>query len=339
MDFRDFWYVACLSRDLKKNRPRAVKLLDEWVVLFRGERGQAVAALDRCLHRNVQLSRGSVQNGRLRCAYHGWLYDDAGHVVEIPAHGACAVEGRSHQARTFATREVDGMIFVRLSDASVFDEPFRSPHYGESGWRTERRVNFFENNVTNCVENFIDVPHTVHVHPGIFRKRRNQHIHVDVELSDGSVSVVYENETTNVGLFSRFLNPRGKKIEHVDRFHMPNITSVEYRFAENSRLHITSQSVPVSGDETMVYTDLTYKFGLWTPFSRPFMRALGQRVIDQDVAILANQMDTIKKYGCRFRNSRPDIVHLFIQNVRNMIDQGKDPREIEDKSTSFDMWI
>ena len=338
MSLRDFWYVGCLSKDLQKN-PLSVRILDEWIVLFRGEAGQPVALLDRCLHRNVQLSRGRVEEGKLRCPYHGWLYSDRGQVIEIPAAGTCAPQGVCRRAPSFSEREVDSLVFVSLSDTPVFPEPFRSPHYGETGWRTERRVNVFENNVTNCVENFVDVPHTSYVHPGIFRTRRNQALRVHVELSKGSVSIVYENETTNVGWFSRFLNPGGRTIGHVDYFHMPNITSAQYRFGRNRELTITSQSVPISEERTAVYTDLTYRFGFWTPFARPFVRSLGQRVIDQDLDILANQMECLRKYGRRFHNSRPDVIHAFIEQIRRMIEEGKDPREAEARSASFEMWI
>ena len=99
--------------------------------------------------------------------------------------------------------------------------------------------------MTSCVENFIDVPHTVFVHPGIFRVARD----------GGRVEVTFLGETENLGWFRRFLNPRGGVIEHVDRFFAPNLTSVEYRFGPRRHLFITSQSVPVTPDRTRVATD------------------------------------------------------------------------------------
>ena len=40
---------------------------------------------DVCIHRGAALSLGSVQDGRLTCAYHGWQYDYEGRCVRIPA--------------------------------------------------------------------------------------------------------------------------------------------------------------------------------------------------------------------------------------------------------------
>ena len=68
------------------------------------------------------------------------------------------------------------------------------------------------------MENFIDIPHTVYVHPGIFRNERRQEIEVDIVRKDGAVKATYRNETDNLGWFSRFLNPGGHEIVHTDDF-------------------------------------------------------------------------------------------------------------------------
>ena len=50
---KKYWYVACLSSELKKN-PIQVQLWDTPIVLFRDLEGKVQALLDRCSHRNVQ---------------------------------------------------------------------------------------------------------------------------------------------------------------------------------------------------------------------------------------------------------------------------------------------
>jgi len=37
-----------------------------------------------CSHRRADLSYGRVENGGLRCLYHGWLFDRQGHCIEQP---------------------------------------------------------------------------------------------------------------------------------------------------------------------------------------------------------------------------------------------------------------
>ncbi|CAJ1389680.1 unnamed protein product, partial [Effrenium voratum] len=42
------------------------------------------AALDSCPHRMAPLSIGTLDEGRLRCRYHGWAFNAAGSCVAVP---------------------------------------------------------------------------------------------------------------------------------------------------------------------------------------------------------------------------------------------------------------
>jgi phenylpropionate dioxygenase-like ring-hydroxylating dioxygenase large terminal subunit len=160
-----------------------------------------------------------------------------------------------------------------------------------------------------------------------------------VVRENGSVRVTYRNERKNFGWFSWFLNPKGVEIGHTDEFFTPNITSVHYRFGGKNHFIITSQSVPVSEDETLVYTDLTYNYGLWTLPSRPLVRWQAQTIIDQDVAILDNQMATIRKYGANFQNSPADVIHTWIESLQAEVAEGRDPRALPRRETEIKFWV
>ena len=67
------WYIACRAGDLGR-RPIRRTILGMPIVLFRGAGGSPGALLDRCPHRNVPLSMGSVEQGLLQCGYHGWRF-------------------------------------------------------------------------------------------------------------------------------------------------------------------------------------------------------------------------------------------------------------------------
>ena len=341
MGIHDFWYIAAESKQLKLKRPLSRKILDEWLVLFRDAHGNAVAMQDRCLHRSARLSGGKVNNGRIECPYHGWTYDGQGKVVAIPSEGTEDPRIGSKCARTYKTIECDGYIYVCLSENlyTVPSEPFRFTHFGESGWQTIRLIHKFENTVTNCVENFVDIPHTVSVHPGIFRTKKNQKITATVERRDGCVFVNYENESTNLGIFTSFLNPSKQKIVHTDAFLMPNITRVEYDMGTHRKFVITSQSVPQSDDQTLVYTDLTFNYGIWNKFAVPLVWLQAKIIIWQDIVILKNQMETIKKYGDRFNNSPADLIHTMIESVRSAILSGKDARLLSHKIKTIEFWV
>jgi phenylpropionate dioxygenase-like ring-hydroxylating dioxygenase large terminal subunit len=239
------------------------------------------------------------------------------------------VSGR--RTRTYETCEQDGFVYVRLEAPATPEEdvpPFRMPHWNEPGWHHVRLQNRFANNVTNCVENFIDVPHTVFVHPGIFRTARGQAISATITREGGAVTTVYEGETDNLGWFSWFLNPEKRPIEHTDQFFMPNVTHVKYHMGPRRTFYITSQSVPVEEDETLVYTDLTYDYGWVSPFIGPLVGWQSQRVIDQDIVALGQQMEVIRTYGDAFQSTPADLVHVLVESIREALAEGRDPRAL-----------
>lgn len=340
MGFRDYWYIVAESHELAAGAVLKRKILDEWVVVWRCEDGTAVAAQDRCMHRAGRLSEGTVVDGCVRCPYHGWTYDKTGEVVAVPAEGENFKRIKNRRVKTFGVREVDDFVYVRLAEEPLVDvEPFPMPKYKARGYHTIRLQNRMQNNVTNCVENFIDIPHTVFVHPGIFRTQRNQKIDATVERKDGVVFATYRNETDNLGFFAKLLNPDGHEIHHTDAFYMPNVTSVEYTFGPRRHFIITSQSVPVSDEETLVYTDLTFDYGPLTWFAKPIVRQQGQAVIDQDIEALASQMNVIRKYGEQFSNTSADIIHVFVESIRNEIAKGGDPRELAPRSKDISFFV
>lgn len=325
MPFEDYWYVVAESVELARDRVLARRVLDERLACFRDAQGAAVVLRDRCLHRNAPLSAGVVRDGRLSCPYHGWTYDGAGRVVEIPAQ---AEPLPAHCSPPYAVVEQHGYVYVRLRrDAPADVRPFAMPHWGEPGWTSLRLQNRFANTVANCVENFIDIPHTAFVHERIFRSTRGETLAATVRREGGSVHVAYRNERGNLGTWRWFLNPANAEIRHTDSFHAPNVTSVVYEIGAKVFV-ITSQAIPVGERETLVYTDLTYRFGAWNAIAAPFVRRHGQRIIDQDIAILALQGENIARYGAEFRDTPADLIHRMVDSIREAIARGEDPRTL-----------
>jgi len=340
MDYKSFWYALADSRDLRRDTVIGARLLGQSFALFRDEAGKAVAIEDRCLHRAAPLSKGHARNGRLQCAYHGWTYTGAGCVIHVPSEGPNGLNRPMRCAPTFATLEIDDYVYVRLNEAAAEDlPPFRIPHYREPGWAAIRLKNYFGNNVTNCVENFVDIPHTAFVHPRIFRVTRNERFTAQVARRNGSVLAEYRHERANFGIFSWFLNPRRREIRHTDAFHMPNVTSVDYDFGPRRRFIITSQSIPLADDQTLVFTDLTYNYGAWNKLARPIIRRQAQTIINQDIEILRHQMMTIKQHGAQFSNTAADVIHVMIETIRDELAAGRDPRRLPDKTHEIEFWV
>ena len=77
------WYVAALSKELK-DAPLARTLLGFPLVLFRCSDGSVAALEDRCCHRALPLSNGTLEERGIRCGYHGLLFDSQGKCIEVP---------------------------------------------------------------------------------------------------------------------------------------------------------------------------------------------------------------------------------------------------------------
>ncbi len=79
--------------------------------------GEVVALLDRCPHRRVPLSAGTITAAhggqRLQCSYHGWSFDGSGRCVEIPALGnATRLPGVGMSATPAAVKVVGDVVWL-----------------------------------------------------------------------------------------------------------------------------------------------------------------------------------------------------------------------------------
>src|SRR5579871_4757501 len=100
---RCYWQPVAVGEELPPgSAPLPVRLLGEDLVLFRDQRGQPGLLGIHCSHRGADLSYGRLEDGGLRCLYHGWLYDVAGNCLEQPGEPAGIPSASS--ARAFKDR-------------------------------------------------------------------------------------------------------------------------------------------------------------------------------------------------------------------------------------------
>src|SRR6202012_355104 len=81
---RRYWQPVALSAELKSDEPLAVRVMSEDLVLFRAGGAKPSLVGRRCPHRGVDLSYGRVEDGGLRCIYHGWLLAKDGRCLDQP---------------------------------------------------------------------------------------------------------------------------------------------------------------------------------------------------------------------------------------------------------------
>lgn len=287
----NYWYIACFSRELK-SKPLSRMILGKPLVLFRT--GEKPACLeDRCPHRNIALSLGRVKKDGLQCSYHGWTFGADGKCLRIPAE--CESNARP-AARSLPAVESQGFIWVFLGDkvpGPVPDFPmFSAPRWQH--WFMERE---FDGSAFQCIENFLDVPHTVFVHSGLFRTREGSDTTLSIVRNNQSVTAEFLNERQVDGLVGKLLVPAGSQVKHTDSFLMPSTTRVDYYFSEKRHFIVMSQCTPVDEYRTRVYTYMAFRFDPIAPIVRLFYAPLSSMILNQDVRVIKKQSDNIKRFG------------------------------------------
>lgn len=165
---RGAWYVAAWGKDLPIATPMAVSILDEPIVIYRTTDGRLVALEDRCVHRLAPLSLGRCEGARLRCMYHGFLYDAQGNVVEIPGQAQIPRQAR---VRSYVVTERHSWIWVWMGDVSAadaalipaavgLDDPQWILGTGQLDYAAEARL---------INDNLLDFSHLPYVHAASFR--------------------------------------------------------------------------------------------------------------------------------------------------------------------------
>jgi phthalate 4,5-dioxygenase len=112
---RHYWQPAALVDELPAKRPlKPLQLLGEELVLFRDERGRYGLVERACAHRGADLAYGRLENGGLRCAFHGWLYDAEGRCLETPAEPEGSRICEQVRQRAYPVVEKSGILFAYL---------------------------------------------------------------------------------------------------------------------------------------------------------------------------------------------------------------------------------
>jgi phthalate 4,5-dioxygenase len=119
---RCYWIPACKSSELVRDgAPVRLLLLGEKLIAFRDSAGRVGVMDHRCPHRCASLFLGRNEEGGLRCVYHGWKYDVAGHCVDMPSVPVDQDFKKKVKAKSYRTVERAGVIWVHMGFAGHDD--------------------------------------------------------------------------------------------------------------------------------------------------------------------------------------------------------------------------
>ena len=122
---RRYWTPFALSSDLPQadGPPIRVRLFGQNLVAFRDTDGAVGLLNEFCMHRGVSLALGRVEEGGIRCLYHGWKFGADGKIQETPNH--CDPRFRARlKAPAYPVEEAAGLLWAYMGPPEK-KPPFR----------------------------------------------------------------------------------------------------------------------------------------------------------------------------------------------------------------------
>jgi phenylpropionate dioxygenase-like ring-hydroxylating dioxygenase large terminal subunit len=168
MYVRNCWYVTGWSSELGAAELISRSVINQALVLYRGQDGSVAALEDRCCHRFAPLSKGRREGDDLRCMYHGLRFGRNGVCNDIPGQNFIPPKAR---VRTFPVLEKHSWIWVWMGDPAKADEKLvpsavglDDPRYTLRYGQMDYKANYLLIN-----DNLTDFSHLSYVHANSFQ--------------------------------------------------------------------------------------------------------------------------------------------------------------------------
>src|SRR5438477_157158 len=166
--FRRYWLPALHTEELPEDDcpPVRVKILSERLIAFRDSEGRYGLMDEFCAHRGVSLWFGRVEEGGLRCAYHGWKYDVTGQCLEVPSEPENSNFCEKVRLTAYPLVKVGDILWAYLGD------PAKQPDLPEFEFvqvppeQTYTSKRWQESNWLQALEGGIDSSHVSWLHSG-----------------------------------------------------------------------------------------------------------------------------------------------------------------------------
>ena len=111
---RRYWLPVAMT-DQVGDLPYRIRIMGEDLILFR-EKGEGRLGLTHlhCAHRNMSLEFGIVEEGGIRCSYHGWKYALDGTILETPCEPPASQVKKRTCLGAYPVIEYKGLAFAYM---------------------------------------------------------------------------------------------------------------------------------------------------------------------------------------------------------------------------------
>ena len=178
--FPNSWFRIATSQELSANKVIPLRYFERDLVLFRTETGTPCVLDAHCPHLGAHLGYGgSVKGNAIRCPYHGWLWDERGHCIDIP------YSDRRSAAKitSYPAIEINGLILMYYHNEGKLPT-WEIPHLAECDspkWTPLRFVHRWQarTDLQNYLDNSVDVAHLSQVHGQTFAAAQSNLVEIE----------------------------------------------------------------------------------------------------------------------------------------------------------------
>ncbi len=160
---RRYWMPVAMT-DQIGDLPYRIRVLGEDLVLFREKGGSLGLVHLHCAHRNMSLEFGVIEEGGIRCSYHGWKYAVDGTILETPCEPAGSGMKEHACLGAYPVFEYKGLAFAYLGPQDTIPPFPVLDTFVEDG---DEMIPFLIKSPCNwlqIMENAWDPYHTVYLH-------------------------------------------------------------------------------------------------------------------------------------------------------------------------------
>jgi 5,5'-dehydrodivanillate O-demethylase len=209
---RRYWHPIAAAQEISDERPtKFVRVLGEDLVIFLDKSGRFGLIADKCAHRSASMVYGRVEERGISCAYHGWLYDCDGRILETPPERNDAIM-KSVTIKAYKVISYIGLIWAYMGPAPVPEFTPYDTLVRKDGHRKVVVHPVLDCNWLQAMENSMDPAHLQILHQEFYGRGKRQ----PVSTTRGYIDDVenFEFYTTEYGLMKKRTYKTGTVDEH-----------------------------------------------------------------------------------------------------------------------------
>lgn len=248
---RRYWHPIAGIDEMSDRWTKRVRLLGEDLVLYKDRSGRFGLIHEFCPHRRASFAYGIPESDGIRCPYHGWKFDGAGHCIEQPNEPAESSFKSKVHTPAYPVQELGGLLWAYLGPQPLPLLPRWEGLVHDGAIRTIGMA-VVPCNWLQIMENSFDPIHTEWLH-GRFQEFLEEERGAKYAISRKHLAIAFEE--FEYGVYKRRLLAGARedsddwKVGHPVIF--PNTLAVGSGGGRLWKMHVYQIRVPIDDENTL----------------------------------------------------------------------------------------